>query len=174
MTFGEKIRRCRKEMNISQEELAFQLQVSRQAISKWENDQGYPETDKIIKLSKVYNVTLDYLLSDLATTNKDIVDDEKGFYVNQEMASGFLLHETLKYKKIAWSISLLLGGIAFVFLFQEVGVVLYVITIIAAIAFVVSIFLSGKPYTRLRSELLIFDSTVKNELIDLYNDKKKT
>ncbi|MFD1412332.1 helix-turn-helix domain-containing protein [Oceanobacillus jeddahense] len=44
MTFGEKLRKSRKESTISQEELAFQLQVSRQAISKWENDKGYPET----------------------------------------------------------------------------------------------------------------------------------
>ena len=43
MTFGEKIQKLRKEAGLSQEELSYQLGVSRQAISKWERDSGYPE-----------------------------------------------------------------------------------------------------------------------------------
>ena len=64
MTFGEKIQKLRKEADLSQEELACQLGVSRQAVSKWERDSGYPETEKIIHMSRLFNVTLDYLLNE--------------------------------------------------------------------------------------------------------------
>ena len=46
--FSENLKKIRKEQNLSQEELADQLGVSRQAISKWESGQAYPEMDKII------------------------------------------------------------------------------------------------------------------------------
>ena len=45
MTFGERLFKLRKEKGLSQESLAEQLNTTRQAISKWENNQGYPETD---------------------------------------------------------------------------------------------------------------------------------
>ncbi len=60
MTFGEKIQKLRKEAGLSQEELSYQLGVSRQAISKWERDNGYPETEKIVRMSKLFHVSLDY------------------------------------------------------------------------------------------------------------------
>ena len=60
MTFGEKIQKLRKEAGLSQEELAHRLKVSRQAVSKWERDSGYPETEKIIWMSSIFNVSADY------------------------------------------------------------------------------------------------------------------
>ena len=48
MSFGENLRKIRKQRNITQEELAELLNVSRQAISKWEAGNGYPETEKLI------------------------------------------------------------------------------------------------------------------------------
>lgn len=69
MTFGEKIQKLRKEAGLSQEELSYQLGVSRQAISKWERDNGYPETEKIVRISKIFNVTLDYLLNEDSITD---------------------------------------------------------------------------------------------------------
>lgn len=64
MTFGEKIQKLRKEAGLSQEEFSYQLGVSRQAVSKWERDNGYPETEKIVRMSRLFNVSLDYLLND--------------------------------------------------------------------------------------------------------------
>lgn len=64
ITFGEKLSKQRKQKNITQEELAELLQVSRQAISKWENGIAYPETDKLIRMSEIFNCSLDYLLKD--------------------------------------------------------------------------------------------------------------
>ena len=64
MTFGEKIQKLRKEADLSQEELACQLGVSRQAVSKWESQNGYPEMEKMILISELFQVSLDYLLKE--------------------------------------------------------------------------------------------------------------
>lgn len=64
MTLGEKIAKQRRELNYTQEQLADILGVSRQSISKWESDIAYPETDKLIKLGKLFNCSMDYLLKE--------------------------------------------------------------------------------------------------------------
>ena len=62
MSFGENLKTVRKEKQLSQEELAELLDVSRQSVSKWEQDLGYPEVEKLIALSRKLNVSLDKLL----------------------------------------------------------------------------------------------------------------
>ena len=62
MSFGENLRNVRKKKNITQEDLAEILGVSRQAISKWESDNGYPETEKLLVISEVLNISIDSLL----------------------------------------------------------------------------------------------------------------
>ena len=64
MKFNEKLQKMRKEKGLSQEALAEMLDVSRQAISKWESGQSYPETDKLIAISEIFGVTVDSLLKD--------------------------------------------------------------------------------------------------------------
>lgn len=64
MTLGEKILELRRTNAISQDILAERLDVSRQAVSKWERDEAVPETDKIVKLAQVFGVSTDYLLLD--------------------------------------------------------------------------------------------------------------
>lgn len=64
MTVGEKITKIRKEQNLTQEQFAEILNVSRQSVSKWELDTVYPDTEKLIKISKLFNCSLDYLLKD--------------------------------------------------------------------------------------------------------------
>ena len=64
MTFGEKLQRLRKEAGLSQEELAGRLHVSRQAVSKWERNESYPETEKLIRMGQLFDVTLDELLQE--------------------------------------------------------------------------------------------------------------
>ena len=60
--FKENLRKIRKENNLSQEQLADELGVSRQAISKWESGAAYPEMDKIIALCDKFNLNIDDLL----------------------------------------------------------------------------------------------------------------
>ena len=62
MTMAERLQRLRKEHHFSQEQLAERLQVSRQAVSKWENGQTAPDLDNIIAMSNLYEVTTDYIL----------------------------------------------------------------------------------------------------------------
>ena len=66
MTLSEKLYTLRKQSGLSQEQLAEQLNISRQAISKWESGQAVPETEKLLLLSNYFNVSLDYLLKDEA------------------------------------------------------------------------------------------------------------
>ena len=70
MTLGEKLSKLRKEYNYTQEQLADILGVSRQSISKWESDIAYPETDKLIKMGKLFECSMDYLL------NEDIAEKQ--------------------------------------------------------------------------------------------------
>ena len=64
MSFAENLKRIRKERNVTQEELADKLAVSRQTVSKWESNGGYPETETLLLLAKELNVSLDYLFSE--------------------------------------------------------------------------------------------------------------
>ncbi len=64
MNFGDKLSALRRENNITQEQLAEYMGVSRQAISKWESCTAYPETDKLIKMCELFDCSLDYLLRD--------------------------------------------------------------------------------------------------------------
>lgn len=62
MTFGEKLRQARRVSGLSQEELAAALEVSRQAVSKWEMNQTYPDVDKLILLCSHFGLSADELL----------------------------------------------------------------------------------------------------------------
>ena len=64
MTFGEKLQTLRKARGWSQEELAQQINVSRQALSKWESGASVPDTENVVALSRLFGVPIDYLLLD--------------------------------------------------------------------------------------------------------------
>lgn len=71
MTLGKRIHKLRVQKRMSQELLAEHLEVSRQAVSKWENDVNSPDTQKLIKLAELFNVSVDYLATgqELPTDN---------------------------------------------------------------------------------------------------------
>lgn len=73
MTTAEKLVRLRKEKGLSQLQLAEEINVSRQAISRWEVGLAVPSREKLRALSELYNVSMDYLLSD-----KEAEDVQKG------------------------------------------------------------------------------------------------
>ena len=72
MTFGEKLFKLRKEKGLSQEQLAWQVNTTRQAVSKWENDQGFPETEKLMMLGNIFSVSIDYLLKNGGEAHRDV------------------------------------------------------------------------------------------------------
>lgn len=83
----ERIYYLRRENNMTQEELAEKSGVSRQAIQKWETGQSVPTIDNLVKLSELFNVTLDYLCKDIAGDNAR-VDTEKKYKLNYEKYVG--------------------------------------------------------------------------------------
>lgn len=64
MSFGQKLKEIRSRFNISQEKMAHLINVSRQAITKWESDIGMPDISNLETISKTFNVTIDELLSE--------------------------------------------------------------------------------------------------------------
>ena len=67
MTFSEKLIKLRRREGLSQEQLAIKLDVTRQSVSKWESDVAMPELSKLITISELFGVTIDYLVKDEAT-----------------------------------------------------------------------------------------------------------
>ena len=72
MTTGEKIQQLRKEHGMSQEQLAEKITVSRQAVSKWELGESLPDTDNVVQLSDIFDVSTDYLLRDTVKQETDV------------------------------------------------------------------------------------------------------
>ncbi len=63
MNIADRLKELRKKAGYSQEQLAEMLNISRQAVSKWESAQGNPDIENLIKLTEIYNVSADYILS---------------------------------------------------------------------------------------------------------------
>ena len=72
MEFGEKIQKLRNQNKLTQEQLAEKLYVSRTAVSKWESGKGYPNIDSLKDIAKLFNKTIDELLS-----SEEIIDIAK-------------------------------------------------------------------------------------------------
>lgn len=77
MTVGQRIAKCRKQKNLSQEYIAEQLDVSRQAVSKWENDLTEPDTGNLIQLAKVFGVSVEYLANGEEATPKIVYVEKR-------------------------------------------------------------------------------------------------
>ena len=106
MEFSEKLITLRKGRNLTQEQLAEQLNASRQSISKWESGQVIPEVEKIVELSKVFNVTLDYLLKpseiDELSVKTDMLEQQQKQLLNREQT------RTKVFKNILYSAAIYL------------------------------------------------------------------
>lgn len=79
MTIGEKITQLRNAANISQEQLAEKISVSRQSVSKWEMDQAAPQIDKIVQLCELFDISTDELLHDKIAIKKIPTSKNKYF-----------------------------------------------------------------------------------------------
>ncbi len=77
MTIGQKIIQLRNAADISQEQLAEMLGVSRQSISKWEMDQALPQIDKVLQLAEIFSVSTDELLLDKIEINRTAANEPR-------------------------------------------------------------------------------------------------
>ena len=95
MGLGERIYKLRTEKNLSQDDLANALEVSRQSVSKWETNSSVPELDKLIKLSDFFGVSLDELVMDkkqpTAPTEPKIVYVERAPGISSKKILGIVL-----------------------------------------------------------------------------------
>lgn len=124
MTFGERLYELRNRKNISQEELAEILDVSRQSISKWENDKAYPEMTRLLFMSDYFHVSLDYLIRGLETESGAGSKPEKYKVQNMLLTwNSFLSNLTKKQRALM--------------------LLLYVLVVCALLAIIVSVFYLG-------------------------------
>ncbi len=103
MILADKIIRLRKKNGWSQEELADKMNVSRQAVSKWESAQSIPDLEKILQLGMLFGVTMDYLLKD-TIENEEFTDDSSDTTVKKisiEEANTYLEQRHLASWRIA-------------------------------------------------------------------------
>jgi transcriptional regulator with XRE-family HTH domain len=77
MEFHIKLKDERKKLGLSQDDLAHKLNISRQSISKWEREKGYPNIETLIELSRLFNITVDELLKGDDHLKDKIIEDGK-------------------------------------------------------------------------------------------------
>ncbi len=99
MSFGENLQFLRKKANITQEQLAEQLNVSRQSVSKWESDTAYPEMDKLLTLCEMFHCDMDTIIR--GSTEKSSAADTCNYDAHMNQFS----------KSISGSVGLILFGV---------------------------------------------------------------
>ncbi|MCI8851883.1 MAG: helix-turn-helix transcriptional regulator [Lachnospiraceae bacterium] len=110
MIFADKLIQLRKKNGWSQEELADQMHVTRQSVSKWEGAQSIPDMEKLIQLSRIFQVSLDYLLKEELGEEEAFPDPSPDFPVCQrvsmEEANSFLSIKAATAKTISLGVLL--------------------------------------------------------------------
>lgn len=100
MSLSENLQNLRKIKNMSQEELAEKLNVSRQAVSKWESGSGYPETEKIISICEIFDCSMDQLVK--GKISNDIKSEKNNYDLIMTKAA----------KEISLGVALILLGVS--------------------------------------------------------------
>jgi len=140
--FSQNLQKIRSEKNLSQEQLADKIGVSRQTISAWESGKASPELDKITAISKLFSVSIDELVGEIKTEASNF--DKKEYEKN--------------YSKIALlrasGIFILFSGIAFGAFFFEKGVIAGV-GLMISLAISVPLFILAKNTDELANNKLI-------------------
>lgn len=115
MELGKQIKRYRMEINLSQEELADKVFVSRQTISNWENDKNYPDIKSLVLMSEVFHVSLDHLVKgDLERMKKEIDKQEYAEFQKNSNIFSILF------------VALLIVPVPLVMIFEWLGLVFYI------------------------------------------------
>ncbi|MGM8366403.1 helix-turn-helix domain-containing protein [Virgibacillus sp. W0181] len=171
--FGDKLFKLRKEKGFSQEVLAEKLTTTRQAISKWENGQGFPETEKILMIGNIFGVSIDYLLKDTDEHNEK---NKEGYYVSKEMAEGFLLSTRKTARHIGLGFSLFVFAFEPYFIFglnSILGMLLIIIIATSGVVAFATLGFDQGEYTILKREVLLFDQNYFKDLTSRYENFKR-
>lgn len=108
MELGKQIKKHRQEVQLSQEELAERVYVSRQTISNWENDKSYPDVNSLVLLSETFQISLNNLIKGDIEVMKDVIQKEE-------------IEKMNRYGKI-YTIMLIATAVSAVPLFMLLGV----------------------------------------------------
>lgn len=174
MQFGKNLQALRKSHNLSQEALADQLDVSRQAISKWESGAGLPELDKLVTLAELFDCKLDDLLRGSVTTNNHT--DSKPINTKLKADYDYLMDRFSRWISIAVGLILfgtvpLLGLADFGAPYQDYGLVIFLFFVaIAAPIFV----LRGIQLSNFKLQHPKLDNFYSQAEIDTFNRKFTT
>ena len=106
MILADKIISLRKKAGWSQEELAEQLGVTRQSVSKWEGAQSVPDMDKVVQMSRLFGVTTDYLLKDEIEEQAALVEESPLRRVTMGQAADYLARRRAAAPKVAFAVLL--------------------------------------------------------------------
>ena len=170
MNFGMKLQTLRKEKGLSQEDLAQELNVSRQAVSKWENNDAYPELDKIILVSQMFNVSLDYLIKDEGSTPKN--DDQH--FINHDVLEEYKNFQKHYRFKIALAVSMIILSAIFPVVNQtDIGVVMMFIIVAMGVTILIVNGLSHEKYDRLERKNIQMSFQDQDDLKKEYVHFKK-
>lgn len=161
MTLGEKIRSLRKAAGLSQEALAEQLGVSRQAVSKWENDNGMPETEKLITMAKLFGTSLDALIGE--EKNGEIPPPEPqpsvitpttdaGHSTDLSLVESYLDNQQRRTQRIGLAVLILIASLGLVYFFSTLVMLLWMALDIVAIAMLILAFTTDDPFKRWRQQ----------------------
>ncbi len=143
MKFNEKLTQLRKSKNLSQEELGNELGVARQTVSKWELGETTPEMDKLIKMSEIFEISLDELIKDKEIDTNINTNDPNN--TNTQKLAGL----TIKIIK----------GIL---IFIAILAALYLVLIVSSLV-IFNDFKSEKVETVVENEETIFNNTLENK-----------
>lgn len=162
MSFGENLQTLRKSKNISQEQLAERLDVSRQAVSKWESGGGFPETDKIITLCEFFGCSMDELMMGKVSVDKP---SERKIY--DDLMNRFS-------KGISLGVGLILFGLSTVILmsavtlphFEELGAVMLLLFVAAAVALFI---MNGLEFENFRKQHPTMPEIYSEEEVNSFN-----
>ena len=111
MSFGERLQAVRRRNELTQEEFAEHLKVSRQAVSKWESSRGYPEIEKIIYICNRYGTTMDELFAEEVPTAQE--EEASSPTVTEEYRDNRSLKKILSdfSSNLSYSKKLMIGGL---------------------------------------------------------------
>lgn len=190
MKFCDKLQKIRKENNITQEQLADKLGVSRQAVSKWESGTAYPDTEKLIQISKIFNTSLDELINDNKDMNKTSMNKKMSFMeifnlVFNFISKTFNMFWSMKFKekiKFLFEMTVLVLAIAFVsgiltniiteiirriFMFLPGNIIRGIIYIIETLLYIAWIIIGGILFVKiLKTRYLDYYVIIEDDSVD--------
>ncbi|WP_028044710.1 helix-turn-helix domain-containing protein [Candidatus Stoquefichus massiliensis] len=157
MDFGMKLQSLRKEKGLSQETLAEKLNVSRQAVSKWESGAGYPEMDKLILLSDLFGVSIDYLIKDNHESGTDEQRAKSKYFMNSQKIKEYMNFKRNFAFRIAGAVSAIILSVILPIetsdnQYEMLGTMIMLMIVAVAVGILIMTGISSSRYSELEKK----------------------